>query len=156
MVITMKRIKTLNTRRLAESFEELRLTTERSRKKPKVFMLTIGNLTMRLARSQFSANFMAAAGYEIIDNLGFDTVEEGIEEARKKDADIIVLCSSDEEYEKFAPEAHKLIGGKEILVIAGAPKSTDELKEQGIEYFINVRSNVLEMLTKFNSRLGIV
>ena len=149
-------LKTLNTRRLAESFEELRLATERSGKKPKVFMLTIGNLTMRLARSQFSANFMAAAGYEIIDNLGFDTVEEGVEEARKKDADIIVLCSSDEEYEKYAPEAHKLIGGKEILVIAGAPKSTDELKEQGIEYFINVRSNVLEMLTKFNSRLGIV
>ncbi|HHW81615.1 MAG TPA: methylmalonyl-CoA mutase small subunit, partial [Bacteroidales bacterium] len=127
-----------------------------SGKTPKVFMLTIGNLAMRLARSQFSSNFMASAGYEIIDNLGFDTVEEGVKAAREKDADIIVLCSSDDEYEKYAPEAYKLVKGKEILVIAGAPKFADDLKAQGIEYFINVRSNVLEMLTEFNSRMGIV
>ena len=38
-------------------------------------MLTIGNLLMRLARAQFSSNF-ACAGYEIIDNLGFETVEK--------------------------------------------------------------------------------
>ncbi len=148
-------LKRLNSKRLAESYEKLRLATERSGKTPKVFMLTIGNLTMRLARSQFSANFMASAGYEIIDNLGFETVEEGVKEARKKNADIIVLCSSDDEYEKFAPEAYKLIEGKEIFVVAGAPKFADDLKAQGIEYFINVRSNVLEMLTQFNSLLGI-
>ena len=148
-------LKRLNTKRLAEPYEAVRLATERSGKTPKVFMLTIGNLTMRLARSQFSGNFMASAGYEIIDNLGFETVEEGVKEAREKDADIIVLCSSDDEYEKFAPEAYKLIKGKEIFVVAGAPKCADDLKAQGIEYFINVRSNVLEMLTKFNSLLGI-
>ena len=118
-------------------------------------MLTIGNLAMRLARSQFSGNFMACAGYEIIDNLGFDTVEEGVKAAREKDADIIVLCSSDDEYEKFAPEAYNLVKDKEIFVVAGAPKCADDLKAQGIEYFINVRSNVLEMLTQFNNLLGI-
>ena len=148
-------LKRLTTKRLAQPYEALRLATERSGKSPKVFMLTIGNLAMRLARSQFSGNFMACAGYEIIDNLGFDTVEEGVKAAREKDADIIVLCSSDDEYVKFAPEAYKMVKGKEVLVIAGAPKCADDLKEQGIEYFINVRSNVLDMLTEFNSLLGI-
>ena len=47
--------------------------------RPKVFMLTIGNLAMRLARSQFSSNFFACAGYQIIDNLGFQTVQEGVD-----------------------------------------------------------------------------
>ncbi|MDR0832881.1 MAG: methylmalonyl-CoA mutase family protein [Candidatus Symbiothrix sp.] len=145
----------LNTKRLGTEFENLRLTTEKSGKEVKAFMLTIGNLAMRLARSQFSSNFLACAGYKVIDNLGFETVAEGVAAARKAGADIIVLCSSDDEYATFAPEAHQLIGDKEILVIAGAPASTDELKAQGITNFINVRSNVLETLQGFNAKLGI-
>jgi methylmalonyl-CoA mutase len=118
-------------------------------------MLTIGNLAMRLARSQFSANFLACAGYKIIDNLGFETVAQGIEAARKAQADIIVLCSSDDEYAVYAPEAHQLIGNKEILIVAGAPANMEELKAQGIANFINVRSNVLETLQGLNEKLGI-
>ncbi len=151
---TKATIQTLSFARGAEQFETLRLATEKSGKRPKVFMLTIGNLAMRLARSQFSSNFFACAGYEIIDNLGFDTVEAGVEAARKANADIIVLCSSDDEYADLAPQAKNAIGsGKEILVIAGAPASMDDLKAQGITNFINVRSNVLETLQKFNNEL---
>lgn len=140
--------------RLATQFEELRLATEKAGA-PKVFMLTIGNLAMRLARAQFSSNFFGCAGYKIIDNLGFQTVEEGVKAAREKQADIIVLCSSDDEYEAYAPEAHKLIQGKEQFVVAGAPACMDELKAQGIEHFINVKSNVLDTLRIFNAKLGI-
>ena len=139
----------------ASDFEALRLSTEKNGKTPKVFMLTIGNLAMRLARSQFSSNFFACAGYEVIDNLGFGTVEEGIKAAREKKADIIVLCSSDEEYETFAPEAQALIAGKELFVVAGAPACMDDLKAAGIEHFINVKSNVLETLQMFNKQLKI-
>ncbi len=146
-------IETLNKKRLASDFEDLRLATEKSGKMPKVFMLTIGNLAMRLARSQFSSNFFACAGYEIVDNLGFETVKDGVEAARKVKADIIVVCSSDDEYATFAPEAYNLTKGKEILVVAGAPASMEDLKAQGIEHFINVRSNVLETLKTFNEKL---
>ena len=143
----------LNTKRLASDFEELRLATENLGKTPKVFMLTIGNLAMRLARSQFSSNFFACAGYEIIDNLGFETVAEGVESARKANADIIVLCSSDDEYAGFAPQTYSLTKEKEILVVAGAPPCIEELKTQGIEHFINIRSNVLDTLKMFNEKL---
>ncbi|MCL1932346.1 MAG: methylmalonyl-CoA mutase small subunit [Candidatus Azobacteroides sp.] len=143
----------LNTKRLAEDFEALRLTTEHSGKEVKAFMLTIGNLAMRLARSQFSSNFLACAGYKIIDNLGFETVAEGVKAARKAGADIIVLCSSDDEYMTYAPEAYQLIGDKEILIVAGAPACMEELKAQGITNFINVKSNVLETLQDLNAKL---
>jgi len=140
-------LKKLNTKRLADAFNELRLETERSGKRPKVFMLTIGNQSMRLARSQFSCNFFACAGYELIDNLGFNSVEEGVQEAREKGADVVVLCSSDDEYLTYAPQAFNLLkGGKELFVVAGAPACMDELKAAGIEHFIHVRSNVLETL----------
>ncbi len=147
-------LKKLNTKRLADDFNELRLATERGEKRPKVFMLTIGNLAMRLARAQFSSNFFASAGYEIIDNLGFNTVAEGVKAARENGADVVVLCSSDEEYETYAPEAYDLLNdGNELFVVAGAPASMEQLKEHGIEHFVHVRSNVLETLKIFNEKL---
>ena len=143
----------LPTARAAEQFETLRLQTEAAAKRPKAFMLTIGNLAMRLARAQFSCNFFACAGYEVIDNLGFNTVAEGIAAAQAANADIIVLCSSDDEYATFAPEAFNTINGKQLFVVAGAPACADELKAVGIEHFVNVRTNVLETLKSFNAQL---
>ncbi|MGM9805194.1 MAG: methylmalonyl-CoA mutase small subunit [Candidatus Aphodosoma sp.] len=139
--------------REAEEFEALRLATERAAHRPKAFMLTIGNLAMRLARAQFSCNFLACAGYEVIDNLGFETVEAGVEAAQKAGADIIVLCSSDDEYAEYAPAAFKAINGKQIFVVAGAPACMDDLKAVGIENFIHVRVNVLDTLKSFNAQL---
>ena len=139
--------------RAASQFEQLRLDTERSSHRPKVFMLTIGNLAMRLARAQFSGNFFGCAGYEIIDNIGFETVEEGVKAALTKEADVVVLCSSDDEYAQYAPEAFKALDGKAMFVVAGAPACMDELKAQGIENFIHVRVNVLDTLIDFNAKL---
>lgn len=143
----------LPTTRAASDFEALRLATEAASKRPKVFMLTIGNLAMRLARAQFSTNFFGCAGYEIIDNLGFDTVEQGIDAALEKGADVVVLCSSDDEYATLAPEAFKYLDGRAEFVVAGAPACTEELQAQGIKDFIHVRVNVLDTLRDFNSRL---
>lgn len=148
-------IPALDFSRGASEFEALRMTTEKSGKTPKVFMLTIGNLAMRLARSQFSANFFGCAGYKIIDNLGFDTVEAGVEAAVKAGAEIVVLCSSDDEYAEFAPATYKALAGRAEFVVAGAPACADDLKAQGIDQFVNVKSNVLETLKAFNAKLGI-
>ncbi len=144
---------TLNTSRAASEFEELRLQTEHSGKRPKAFMLTIGNLAMRQARAQFSCNFLACAGYEVIDNLGFPTVEEGIEAALKSQADIVVICSSDDEYAEYAIPAFKALDGRAMFIVAGAPACMDELKAAGIENFIHVRCNVLETLRAYNKQL---
>ncbi|MDR1879916.1 MAG: methylmalonyl-CoA mutase small subunit [Tannerellaceae bacterium] len=149
-------IPALDFSRGASEFEALRLATEKSGKTPKVFMLTIGNLAMRLARSQFSSNFFACAGYKVIDNLGFETVEAGIEAALKAGAAIVTLCSSDDEYAGYAPAAYKALDGRAEFVVAGAPACMDELKAQGITQFINVKSNVLDTLRGFNAKLGIV
>lgn len=150
-----KVLPTLNFQRGASEFEALRLATERSGKTPKVFMLTIGNLAMRLARSQFSCNFFGCAGYKVIDNLGFETVEAGVNAALTAGAEIVVLCSSDDEYAELAPAAFKALNGKAEFVIAGAPACMEELKAQGIDQFIHVKSNVLETLKAFNTKLGI-
>ncbi len=140
-------------KRAATDFEDLRLATEAASKRPKVFMLTIGNLAMRLARAQFSTNFFGCAGYEIIDNLGFNTVEEGIDAALAKEADVVVLCSSDDEYAELAPAAFKYLDGRAEFVVAGAPACMEELQAAGIKDYVHVRCNVLDTLRDFNNRL---
>ena len=148
-----KDVPSLNFDRAASEFEALRLETEASGKRPKAFMLTIGNLAMRQARAQYSCNFLACAGYEVVDNLGFTTVEEGVEAAMAAKADIVVLCSSDDEYAEYAVPAFKALNGRAMFIVAGAPARMDELKAAGIENFIHVRVNVLETLKEFNAKL---
>ena len=100
-------IKKLNLHRMSDAFEDLRLSTEMfvdaGNKRPSVFMLTIGNLVMRKARAAFSSNFFGCAGYEIIDNAGFATTDEAIKAALASGAEIVVICSSDEEYAEIVP-----------------------------------------------------
>ena len=147
--------KSINSTRLAADFEQLRIATEQSAKQPVAFMLTIGNLVWRQARAQFSCNFLAAAGYKVIDNLGFASIEEGIDAALKAGADIVVLCSSDDEYAEYAIPAFNYLNGRAMFVVAGAPACTEELKAAGIEHFIHVKVNQLETLKEFNVKLGI-
>ena len=146
---------TIATKRLGEEFEQLRIQTEESGRRPKAFMLTIGNLAMRQARAQFSCNFLATAGYEVIDNLGFKSVEEGVNAALEAKADIVVICSSDDEYAEYAIPAFQAIGNKAIFIVAGAPACMPELQAAGIENFIHVRVNVLDTLRDLNKKLGI-
>ena len=146
--------KTINSTRLAADFEDLRIRTE-EKKVPTAFMLTIGNLAMRQARAQFSCNFLACAGYKVIDNLGFKTVEEGVDAALEAGADIVVICSSDDEYAEYAIPAFKYLNGRAMFVVAGAPACMEDLKAAGIENFVHVKCNVLETLKEYNQKLGI-
>ncbi len=139
----------------AMAFEEMRLHVDRSGKEPKAFMLTCGNLGMARARSQFSCNFFACAGIKVIDNTYFKSVEEGAKAALESKAQIVVVCASDDDYAEAAPKVKELLGGKAILVVAGAPACAPELEAQGITNFINVKSNVLETLKFYLKEMGI-
>jgi len=148
-------LETLKPRRAGQPFEALRYRTDRwtaLNKRPVAFMLTLGNLAMAKARSQFSCNFFAVAGIEVVDNNCFSSVEEGLASARKAGADILVVCSSDEEYAGFVPVLVPLIRD-EILVVAGNPACRPDLEALGIAHFIHVRSNLLQELTSFQELL---
>ena len=150
-------VETLKPYRESQAFEALRYTTDmyaQENKRPLAFMLTMGSLAFRKARAQFSCNFFAVAGFEVIDNNGFATVEEGVAAAKAAGADIVVVCSSDDEYAEIAPKVAEQLD-EEILVVAGAPACMDELKEKGITNFIHVKSNILEELKVYQEKLGI-
>ena len=110
---------------------------------------------MGRARAQFSCNFFACAGIKVIDNTFFKSIEEGVEAALASKAEIVVVCAADDDYAEAAPKVKELLGGKAMLVVAGAPACAPELEAQGIRNFINVKSNVLETLKFYLKELGI-
>jgi methylmalonyl-CoA mutase len=149
---------TLKPYRGAQAFEAMRYKTDvyaKENGRPKVMMFPIGNLNMRKARAQFACNFFACAGFDVEDHNGFQSVEEGVNFVTEKNAKIVVVCSSDDEYATIVPEVFEALKGKATVVVAGAPACAEELKAKGIENFINVKSNVLETLKAYQAELGI-
>lgn len=155
--------KKLNAFRGARAFEEVRLATERyvikGNKRPGVFLFNMGNLAMLRARAGFITNFFGCAGYDIFDNQGFSTIDEGVDAALASGAEIVVICSSDEEYGAIVPEiAQKMnnASGTTRILVAGYPKDLIEiLKAAGVDDFIHLRSNLLETLRNSQGKLGI-
>ncbi len=147
-------------RRGAEMYEQLRLRTERyaaeGGKTPRVLLAEIGDVKMRSARSNFAANFFGCAGFDIITQR-FDTVD-GIAEIAEDKTDIIVLCSSDPEYPTLAAALIARLTELKCnvpVIIAGYPDSAEQLKSTGVADFIHIRSNPIELLTKWQQKLGI-
>ncbi len=152
-------IETIKLYRGTQAFERMRYKTDiysKTSKRPVAWMLTFGNLAMHKARANFACNFFACAGFETVDNAGFESVAAGLEAALQSKAEIVVVCSADEEYAEHALSIFNALKDHTIVVLAGQPKElTEELKNAGWEHFIHVKSNVLEMLEKFQKLTSI-
>lgn len=146
-----------DTRRGAEVYERLRLRTERhaagTGKTPRVLLVEFGDAKMRAARSNFAAKFFACAGFEA-DAQRFTAAAQ----IAAVDADVIVLCSSDAEYLVMAGEVIKqlrALSRETPVLVAGNPESMEQLRAAGVADFIHVRSNPIEVLARWQQRLGI-
>lgn len=139
---------TYDVRKAPEVFEDIRLRTEQAVRRPVFLLAEFGDVKMRKARSQFSANLFGCGGFQVIARF-FDDVAA----IARESADAIVLCSSDAEY----PDAVALLarlGVKTPLIVAGYPKdSVDLLRKLGVADFIHIRSNAAETLAAWQQRL---
>jgi len=138
-------------------YELLRLRTERhaaqTGKTPRVLLAEIGDARMRSARSGFAANFFGCAGFDLVTQQFSNT-----DEIVASDADLIVLCCSDAEYLALATELItklKARGRETAVIVAGAPDTSEQLKAAGVADFVNIRSNPIDVLTKWQLWLGI-
>ncbi len=138
-------------------YEQLRLRTERHAARtgrlPRVLLAEIGDARMRSARANFAANFFSCAGFHIVTQR-FSSAAE----IAASDADLIVLCSSDAEYLALVTElASKLraLRRETPVVVAGYPDSAGQLQAAGAADFVHLRSNPIEVLAKWQQRLGI-
>ena len=78
-----------------------------------------------------------------------------MDKALEAGADIVVICSSDDEYAEYAIPAFQYLNGRAMFVVAGAPACAEDLKAAGIENFIHVKVDQLKTLKEYNAKLGI-
>lgn len=160
------KVKPIKAHRWTEQFEELRLRTEnykaRTGDNVKIFLANMGAIPQHKARADFITGFMEVAAFEVLNNNGFNNIEECADaaaEAAKNGALIAVICSTDAAYPEIVPDLTKLIKEKNKnmrVYLAGepAPEFKEIYEQAGVDGFISVRSNCLETLTEFQKLKG--
>jgi methylmalonyl-CoA mutase len=123
---------------------------------PQVYLVGFGNDVMRKARTAFASEFFAMAGFEICGDEYYSDIQAAIT-AASTTADIIVLCSSDDDYELSAAvfaDAFKKLNQHKILVLAGYPEPiVESLKVAGIDAFIHRGCDAVEVISAFQNIL---
>ncbi len=137
--------------RAARPFEELRQRTERSARRPRVFLAELGGDKMRSTRANFAVNFFGCAGFEIVAPGAFGSITETIDAAESAEPDLVVLCSSDAEYPALTREFRTRVSRP--VVVAGSPP--ESLTAMGVVDFVHAKSDVVATLTAWQERLGI-
>lgn len=152
------------THRWTEQFEALRIKTEehaaKTGKNIEVFLANMGPIPQHKARADFSAGFMEVGGFTVLRNNGFATVEEAAAAAIASNATATVICSTDDTYPEIVPELARAIKAtkpKMLVILAGAPapEYKDSYVEAGVDEFIHIKANCLQILEKIQTAGGI-
>jgi methylmalonyl-CoA mutase len=135
-------------------FDALRFAVAQAARKPRLFLMPIGDVAMRMARLNFSLNFLGCAGYEFITNNGFNDLPSAIQAAEAAEADAIVLCSDDASWPEAVQALGKVFGGRTQLILAGAPGEAEaDFRAAGFNHFIHLRAPLLATLQALHAQL---
>jgi len=152
--------KVLTPRRASLEIEAIRRKTEEfvsaTNKRPIVELASYGNLTMRKARAAFAYDFIGVSGYNVLQEKSFESAEKAAELSAKSDSDVVVMCSSDENYNETALafiKTFRALNSTKVLLIAGAPTNMDELTEAGLDGCVNMRSDVIATISSIQNKV---
>jgi methylmalonyl-CoA mutase len=155
-------VKPLRAHRLAEPFEALRdaadAFAERHGHRPKVFLVSLGDIPVHSVRATFAGNFLAAGGVEGIASGPLHTSAEAGRAFAESGAGIACLCSSDQVYAELGEataQALKSAGARRVL-LAGRPREIEaQLEAAGVDDFIYAGCDMVAALRKLHADLGI-
>ena len=148
--------------RLSSTVEQLRAATKaftkKEDRKPKAALLLAGDKKMRKARASFSQNFLGCGGYELEEFTVDGDFEDTVSTIRDYKPDIVVLCSSDAEYDSLVkPFCDAFREPPPILILAGYPADKiDEYRSAGISFFIHRKANLVGTLQQIHKQLNII
>ncbi len=153
----------LEPHRWTEQYEELRRRTEdyvaKTGDNVKVFLANMGPIPQHKPRADFSTGFFEVARFDVLKNNGFATPEEAVAAAAESGADAAVICSTDATYPELVPPVAKGIkaarpGMTVYLAGAPAPEFKQAYLDAGVDDFIHVKANCLQVLTALQRKKG--
>lgn len=140
--------------RLAESFENLRRQVEErfaaDGRRLRIFLANMGPIPQHKPRADFSRGFFEVAGFEMLGNDGFETVEAAVDAAIASGAPVVVICSTDATYPDYVPAltARLKAARPDITVIVAGKQAadvTEAFNAAGVDDYIHVRANCYQI-----------
>mgnify|MGYP002629522053 CR=1 FL=1 len=152
--------KVLKPRRASLEIEAIRKTTEelvaKTGVRPIVELASFGNLTMRKARAAFAYDFVGVSGYKVLQEQSYASALEAAESSAKSNSNVVVICSSDQDYDESAVayvKAFRALNTDKVLLLAGAPANLNELTEAGLDGCVNMRSDVIGTISSIQQKV---
>lgn len=150
--------------RWAEPWEALRDAVDSTAGDPPVvFLANLGPVASHTARASWATNLFAAGGLRATSSdrgtgSGFSSAEEAAADFTASGANLVCICGSDEEYANSAAGAARALrdAGASRIYLAGRPgESRSELEEAGVDEFVHVGVDVVDLLRGAHEALGI-
>jgi len=153
--------KILTPRRASLEIEAIRKVTEqlveKTNKRPLVALTSFGNLTMRKARAAFSYDFIGVSGFDVLPEKSYNSAEEAAKTSAKSDADVVILCSSDADYDENAltfVKTFRALNKDKVLLLAGNPEHLlAELTQAGLDGCIHLKSDVIVTISNVQKKI---
>ncbi len=157
-------VEPLRIERAARPFERLREASAahagRTGRAPLVFQANVGPSRLYRLRADWTTNFFQVGGFEVSAGRDFADADEAARDALASGARVVVITATDETYplavEPFA-RAIKAADPAIAVLVAGAPREREAAwRAAGVDAFVNVATNALELLTRLLTRTGVL
>ena len=147
------------------AFEKVRRATERyahrqHTERPAAFLLPVGPPRTRSARANFARNALGCAGFRTVDNVGFDSAEEGANASARAlesgKAQFIACAAPDDAYSTLLPLLHETLSAEPTpVVVVARPESVPEPVDDLTDAFLFQGMDLLHTLTALQEQLNI-
>jgi methylmalonyl-CoA mutase len=153
--------------RWAQEFEALRdsadAATEARGRRPSVFLANLGPVAVHTARATFAKNLFEAGGLAAVSTeegttVGFDDAQAAAAAFGDSGEALVCICSSDERYQEFAADVAaelKGVGATRVFLAGNPGERRDELAAAGVDEFVHVGVDVLDVLRGAHAALDI-
>ena len=159
--VTRRREPATKVERYAAPFEALRDRSDRAAaagSRPSVFLVNLGPIALHAARTGYSKSFFEIAGIAVTASEALDDAAAAATAFASSGSTHAVICSSDKWYEEHAGRVAKALrtAGAQHVFLAGNPgDKRDEYLAAGVDEFIYVGCNALDVLSRTLATLGV-
>lgn len=155
-------VQSLKIVRLAARYEAFRAAAgsfeKRTGSAPKIFLANLGPLKKHKLRADWITEFFIAGGFDMVMSKAFETAVDAAEAALASEANITVVCGTDDDYPILFPDIARSIKAQDPghkVLLAGFPGDHENaFREAGMDDFVFIKSPHAETLEKYLKHCG--
>ena len=147
-------VATISLTRDAVPFENLRQLVGKLGAQSRIFAICLGDVARYMPRLDFTRGFFQVGGFEVLEDGFFTDADEAVMAAAASAAPVVVLVGLDNTYNELGAEVVKgvqALSPPPKVIMAGG----SDQQHEGLDFSINARSNILEVLGKLAEGLGV-